>query len=157
MVSLRSWWWLLAITATPATWALKGPSHRINILHHKQQPLELEGEFVCPDYSWYAYQKHEPFSEGHYELPYQRPVPACRKFNLSEVEETIKSMRQTVRDPDLFRLFENCFPNTLDTAITWKGVAKKEKKSSVFSRKEEEDEEVRKRGLLSPTLDHLAE
>jgi meiotically up-regulated gene 157 (Mug157) protein len=43
---------------------------------------------------------------------------------LSEVEETITSMRGIVRDPDLFRLFENCFPNTLDTAITWRGMAR---------------------------------
>ncbi|KAJ4383095.1 hypothetical protein N0V85_008519, partial [Neurospora sp. IMI 360204] len=49
----------------------------------------------------------------------------CRKFNLTEVEETISSIKQIVKDPDLFRLFKNCFPNTLDTAIAWKGVAAK--------------------------------
>ncbi|KAH8884610.1 hypothetical protein GQ53DRAFT_797620 [Thozetella sp. PMI_491] len=75
----------------------------------------------CPDYSSYAYSKHAPYSKGKYELSYMRPRPACRTFNLSEVEDTIQGMKASIRDPDLFRLFENCFPNTLDTAITWKG------------------------------------
>ncbi|KAK3365453.1 hypothetical protein B0H63DRAFT_210530 [Podospora didyma] len=82
-----------------------------------------EPEFQCPDYSSWASRHHEPASTGRFKLPYQRPVPACRTFNLSEVEETISSMKMVVKDPDLFRLFENCFPNTLDTAISWKGKA----------------------------------
>ncbi|KAK1759713.1 hypothetical protein QBC47DRAFT_292000 [Echria macrotheca] len=77
----------------------------------------------CPDYSSHAYMNHTPPSPGRYQLSYQRPEPACRKFILPEVEETIHAMARAIRDPDLFRLFENCFPNTLDTAITWKGVA----------------------------------
>ena len=77
----------------------------------------------CPDYSSYAYGSHPPLSGGRFRLPYQRPEPMCRTFNLTEVEDTIDEMRRLVKDPDLFRLFENCFPNTLDTAITWKGVA----------------------------------
>lgn len=94
---------------------------------HPPQPQvwELSSEFTCPDYSYYAYQKHPPFSAGKYQLPYQRPVPACRKFNLTEVEDAISDMKQIIKDPDLFRLFENCFPNTLDTAIAWKGIAAK--------------------------------
>ena len=79
----------------------------------------------CPDYSSYAYDKHEPLSKGRFKLAYQRPAPRCRKFPLAEVDETIAAMKRTIRDPDLFRLFENCFPNTLDTAITWKGLAEK--------------------------------
>ncbi|KAI1078139.1 glycoside hydrolase family 125 protein [Whalleya microplaca] len=77
----------------------------------------------CPDYSSYSTKTHEPFSEGKYQLSYQRPIPACRKFNLSSVEDTIDEMRGIVKDPDLFRLFENAFPNTLDTTISWKGFA----------------------------------
>ncbi|KAL7622567.1 hypothetical protein AAE478_008074 [Parahypoxylon ruwenzoriense] len=75
----------------------------------------------CPDYSSYAMTTHEPFSEGKYQLSYQRPIAACRKFNLSDVEVSIREMKELVKDPDLFRLFENTFPNTLDTTVTWRG------------------------------------
>ncbi|KAI0836379.1 glycoside hydrolase family 125 protein [Hypoxylon sp. FL0890] len=77
----------------------------------------------CPDYDAYSREMHEPYSEGKYQLSYQRPTAACRKFNSSDVEETIQDMQELVKDPDLFRLFENAFPNTLDTTVTWKGYA----------------------------------
>ncbi|KAI6082245.1 glycoside hydrolase family 125 protein [Hypoxylon rubiginosum] len=75
----------------------------------------------CPDYSDYSMAVHEPLSAGKYQLSYQRPTAECRKFNLSDVEVTIQDMKEVVKDPDLFRLFENAFPNTLDTTVTWKG------------------------------------
>ncbi|KIH90473.1 hypothetical protein SPBR_00505 [Sporothrix brasiliensis 5110] len=77
----------------------------------------------CPDYSTYAMNAHAPLSNGSYQLGYMRPDPACRTFNLTEVESTITSMARSISDPDLYRLFVNAFPNTLDTAIRWKGVA----------------------------------
>ncbi|KAI0898981.1 glycoside hydrolase family 125 protein [Annulohypoxylon nitens] len=77
----------------------------------------------CPDYDDYSKTTHEPFSAGKYQLSYQRPVPACRKFNSSDVEAAIEDMQGIVQDPDLFRLFQNAFPNTLDTTVTWKGYA----------------------------------
>jgi uncharacterized protein len=77
----------------------------------------------CPDYADYSTEIHAPVSAGKYKLSYQRPNPACRTFNLSEVESTIADMRTTITDPDLFRLFENTFPNTLDTTISWHGFA----------------------------------
>lgn len=77
----------------------------------------------CPDYTSFATSRdHQPYSGGRLNLPYQRPPPECRRFKAPEVEETIDAMRKLVRDPDLFRLFENCFPNTLDTAIAWHGL-----------------------------------
>lgn len=78
---------------------------------------------ACPDYVTYAGATHEPVSTGRYRLSAQRPDPPCRTFNLAEVETTINEMKDAVADPDLFRLFENTFPNTLDTTISWKGTA----------------------------------
>ncbi|EPE03532.1 hypothetical protein F503_06705 [Ophiostoma piceae UAMH 11346] len=78
----------------------------------------------CPDYTEYASERgHGPVSSGRYQLPFQRPEHKCRTFVVPEVETTIDAMRKLVQDPDLFRLFENCFPNTLDTAIAWHGLA----------------------------------
>ena len=77
----------------------------------------------CPDYANYASQPHAPYSSGEYALSYQRPAPNCRTFTLPEVENTIARLKTEINDPDLFRLFENSFPNTLDTAVKWKGYA----------------------------------
>lgn len=77
----------------------------------------------CPEYGSYAARRHEPTTGGRYNLPYQRPATACRKVVVPEVEAVIEEMNKTIKDPDLFRLFENCFPNTLDTSVTWTGVS----------------------------------
>ena len=88
-------------------------------------PILSAQEFngTCPDYFVYADEQHGPSSEGAYNLSYQRPPLPCRTFNSSLVESAISEMNGTIKDPDLFRLFENSFPNTLDTAIKWRGYA----------------------------------
>ena len=78
---------------------------------------------TCPDYAEYAAAPHAPFSGGVHNLSYQRPAPSCRTFTSPAVESTIARLTSTIVDPDLSRLFENSFPNTLDTAIKWKGYA----------------------------------
>lgn len=39
------------------------------------------------------------------------------------MEKLIERMKGIIKDPDLFRLFENSYPNTLDTMIKWRGYA----------------------------------
>ncbi|TAQ87796.1 hypothetical protein B7494_g3865 [Chlorociboria aeruginascens] len=75
----------------------------------------------CPDYSSYSTTQHTPLSSGRYALSYMRPDPSCRTFNSSIVESTISSMESTIADPDLYRLFQNSYPNSLDTAVKWRG------------------------------------
>ncbi|KAJ4374953.1 hypothetical protein N0V83_002032 [Neocucurbitaria cava] len=83
-------------------------------------PLSLA---QCPIYTSYAAQRHVPYTEGRYNLSYARPIPPCRTFYSAEVEATIERLRHVIVDPDLFRLFENSWPSTLDTTIAWRGVS----------------------------------
>ncbi|KAI2466186.1 glycoside hydrolase family 125 protein [Annulohypoxylon bovei var. microspora] len=77
----------------------------------------------CPKYSSYSLSRNPPLTSGAYKLAYQRPSPECRTFNSSLIEEAINRTKDAIYDEDLSRLFENTFPNTLDTAIKWRGVA----------------------------------
>ncbi|KAI1372104.1 glycoside hydrolase family 125 protein [Hypoxylon crocopeplum] len=77
----------------------------------------------CPGYSSFSQSRNLPLSSGAYKLASQRPAPECRTFNSSLIEDAINRMKDEIYDDDLFRLFENTFPNTLDTAIKWRGVA----------------------------------
>lgn len=60
-----------------------------------------------------------PFSEGPLELPFQRPSPPCRTFTSFLVDKIIDDVTDRMVDKDLARLFENAFPNTLDTTVRW--------------------------------------
>jgi len=60
-----------------------------------------------------------PLSKGPLALPYQRPSPQCRTFSSPLVEQIIHDLDTSLIDPDLARLFENAFPNTLDTTVRW--------------------------------------
>jgi meiotically up-regulated gene 157 (Mug157) protein len=54
-----------------------------------------------------------------------RPPPECRTFKSLPLEALIERMRGVIKDPDLFRLFENSYPITLDTMVKWRGYANK--------------------------------
>ncbi|KAJ7266601.1 Six-hairpin glycosidase-like protein [Mycena rebaudengoi] len=74
---------------------------------------------ACPDYSQYSGSPQGTPSTGPLGLPYMRPDPACRTFNSTAVEKVITDMKARLKDPDLARLFENTFPNTLDTTVKY--------------------------------------
>lgn len=51
------------------------------------------------------------------DFPVVRMPKAQRKFNSDAIENVITDMRKKLKDPELGWLFENCFPNTLDTTV----------------------------------------
>ncbi|KAK9362012.1 hypothetical protein V1504DRAFT_388920 [Lipomyces starkeyi] len=83
-----------------------------------QHPWALR-DASCPDYKSYSTRRHGPLSTGALRLPYQRPVVECRTFRSTEVERVINDLKDKFVDTDISRLFENCFPNTLDTTVRW--------------------------------------
>ena len=50
----------------------------------------------------------------------KRPAPEARKFTSKAVEEKIKAVKARIKDPKLAWMFENCYPNTLDTTCEFK-------------------------------------
>ncbi len=52
-------------------------------------------------------------------LPFQRPSQHCRTFSSPLVEKVINDITLRMEDKDLARIFENAFPNTLDTTVKW--------------------------------------
>lgn len=48
-----------------------------------------------------------------------RPQISERNFRSNAVEKTILRMKKVIQDPELSMMFENCFPNTLDTTVTF--------------------------------------
>lgn len=46
-----------------------------------------------------------------------RPLLGKRNFSSKAVEETISATKAKLKDPKLAWMFENCFPNTLDTTV----------------------------------------
>ena len=47
----------------------------------------------------------------------RRIKPELRRFNSPAVEDTVAKIKATIADPELAWLFENCYPNTLDTTV----------------------------------------
>ncbi|WP_448664931.1 glycoside hydrolase family 125 protein [Sphingomonas sp. CJ20] len=46
-----------------------------------------------------------------------RPPASARRFTSKAVEAEIKAVKARIADPELAWLFENCYPNTLDTTL----------------------------------------
>ena len=49
----------------------------------------------------------------------KRPPLAGRKFTSKAVEAKISRVKAAIKDPELAWLFENCYPNTLDTTVNY--------------------------------------
>ena len=49
----------------------------------------------------------------------KRPAVGKRNFSSKAVDETIKATKAKLKDPKLAWMFENCFPNTLDTTVEY--------------------------------------
>jgi meiotically up-regulated gene 157 (Mug157) protein len=50
----------------------------------------------------------------------KRPAVSERHFTSKAVEETIVRVKKQIKDPKLAWMFENCFPNTLDTTVNFR-------------------------------------
>ncbi|KAK1993217.1 DUF1237-domain-containing protein [Colletotrichum falcatum] len=77
----------------------------------------------CPPFEDWLRKRPGPASEGKRKFPSNRPPPECRTFRLPAMEDLIARMKGVIRDPDLFRLFENAYPMTLDSMVKWRGFA----------------------------------
>lgn len=49
----------------------------------------------------------------------KRPAPGKRNFTSVAVEKVIQQTKAKLKDPKLAWMFENCFPNTLDTTVEY--------------------------------------
>ncbi|HRS41427.1 MAG TPA: glycoside hydrolase family 125 protein, partial [Dysgonamonadaceae bacterium] len=47
----------------------------------------------------------------------KRPALARRNFSSKSVDQTIERLKSKIKDPKLAWMFENCYPNTLDTTV----------------------------------------
>ncbi|GGH15601.1 glycoside hydrolase family 125 protein [Silvibacterium dinghuense] len=47
----------------------------------------------------------------------ERPAPGKRRFQSEAIERVIRETKAKIADPTLATMFENCFPNTLDTTV----------------------------------------
>lgn len=57
------------------------------------------------------------FAKGFYDFPIVRTPHAQRKFHSPAIEAAITEFKKNVGNKELGWLFENCFPNTLDTTV----------------------------------------
>ncbi|KAJ7240089.1 Six-hairpin glycosidase-like protein [Mycena rebaudengoi] len=74
---------------------------------------------TCEDFATYSTRREGTPSTGPLGLQFMRPDVGCRAFNSSVVEKVVANLTGRMKDPDLARLFENTYTNTLDTTVKW--------------------------------------
>ncbi|KAK1754967.1 hypothetical protein QBC47DRAFT_382317 [Echria macrotheca] len=97
---------------------------------------------TCSSFDVLQASRPGPLSTGWRQFPMVRPPAACRTFKLPALEALIERMKTEIADPDLFRLFENSYPNTLDTMVKWRGYANKTDEETGQMTNEVTDEEL---------------
>jgi len=76
----------------------------------KQGSLALGGiSLLSPQHLWALNVPQQYISN--------RPSPSDRNFTSKAVEEAIRNAKAKITDPKVAWMFENCFPNTLDTTV----------------------------------------
>lgn len=79
----------------------------------KKSTLGLAALAINP--SWAAESLQNSVTTSRYTS--RRPPLGNRNFKSEAVEETIKRVKPQIKDPKLAWMFENCFPNTIDTTV----------------------------------------
>ncbi|HVW15441.1 MAG TPA: glycoside hydrolase family 125 protein [Mucilaginibacter sp.] len=69
------------------------------------------------------------FDEPQKRFESKRVSPNLRRFTSTAVESTITRIKGDIADPEIAWMFENCYPNTLDTTVKFKN---KERKPDTF-------------------------
>ena len=62
------------------------------------------------------------FAKNAADFPVVRISANKRSFTSDAVEATIARMKKVIKDPEIAWLFENCFPNTIDTTVQFKPI-----------------------------------
>jgi hypothetical protein len=60
-----------------------------------------------------------PFNFEPYDFGSLRPPADKRNFVSKAIDDAIVNVKKDISDPEMAWLFENCFPNTLDTTVTY--------------------------------------
>lgn len=78
----------------------------------KQNSILAGGLALSPTLGFARISRQDKFSSN-------RPPAGKRTFISEEVEKTIKEVKGRIADPELAWMFENCYPNTLDTTVDY--------------------------------------
>ena len=73
----------------------------------------MSGITVFPTSAYSLFKKNDKYISG-------RPPVSQRKFKSFAVEEKIKEVKASIKNKELAWMFENCYPNTLDTTVNYK-------------------------------------
>lgn len=78
----------------------------------------MAGAMTLPGSVRLPFLQNEPFVSN-------RPPVSERRFTSQAVEATIEKVKKAISNPELAWMFENCFPNTLDTTVTYREIGGK--------------------------------